>query len=80
MRKDKIREAIEIIDEATTPKKKDKRVYALFIMLVPSLLLAMTRSVENVVVALGFQILLILLQLVIFRTFLNSYWGEEGDY
>jgi F0F1-type ATP synthase membrane subunit a len=78
MGKDKVRDAIEILDQEVNKPKKDKRVYSLFIMLVPSLLIAMARSIAETTVALGFQILLILLQLVVFKTLLDSYWGEEA--
>jgi F0F1-type ATP synthase membrane subunit a len=79
MRKDKVRDAIEILDQEVNKPKKDKRVYSLFVMLVPSLLIAMSRAIIETAVALGFQILLILLQLVIFKTLLDSYWGEDSN-
>lgn len=58
------------------PKQKDKKMLTIFLMILPSLLIAMTASITNIIVRLGFQIVLLLFQLVIFKNLLDDYYGE----
>lgn len=60
--------------------KKDKRMLTLFFMIVPSLLLAMTSSIESFYVKIFFQVVLIFFQIVIFKNFIDSYYGEDDVY
>lgn len=58
--------------------KKDKRMLTLFFMITPSLLLAMTSAIEFYV-RIFFQVVLIFFQIVIFKNFIDSYYGEDDD-
>lgn len=60
--------------------KKDKRMLTLFFMAVPSLLLAMASAIESIYIRIFFQVVLILFQVVIFKNFIDSYYGEEDTY
>lgn len=60
--------------------KKDKRMLTLFFMIVPSLLLAMCSAIDSFYVRIFFQVVLILFQIVIFKNFIDSYYGEEDIY
>lgn len=62
------------------PIKKDKRMLTLFFMTVPSLLLAMCSAIESFYIRIFFQVVLILFQIVIFKNFIDSYYGEENVY
>jgi hypothetical protein len=60
--------------------KKDKRMLTLFFMTVPSLLLAMCSAIESFYIRIFFQVVLILFQIVIFKNFIDSYYGEDSFY
>jgi hypothetical protein len=66
---------IEIIEEQ--PKRRDKKIMTLFFLMIPSLLLAMTATISNVIVRFGFQIVLLLFHFVVFKNLLDTYLGEE---
>jgi len=57
--------------------RKDKRIFTLFIVVIFSLLIAMTRSIQNSFVALFFQVVLIFAQIVIVKNLIDSYMGED---
>jgi hypothetical protein len=60
--------------------RKDKKVLTMFIMIVPSLLIALTATIQSVITQISFQILLLFFQLVIFKNLLDNYYGDsEGD-
>jgi hypothetical protein len=59
--------------------KKDKRILTLFFMIVPSLLLAMCAAIESFYIRIFFQVVLILFQIVIFKNFIDSYYGKEEN-
>lgn len=61
------------------PKKKDKRMLTLFFMTVPSLLLAMASAIESFYIRIFFQVVLIFFQIVIFKNFIDDYYGYSGD-
>ena len=61
------------------PKKKDKRVLTLFFIVTPSLLLAMASAIESFYVRIFFQVVLIFFQIVIFKNFIDDYYGYSGD-
>jgi len=63
----------------TKPKKKDKRMLTLFFMVTPSLLLAMASAIESFYVRIFFQVVLIFFQIVIFKNFIDDYYGYSGD-
>lgn len=59
------------------PRKKDRKSLTLFIIMIPALLLAMSSSIDNYIVRLGFQIVLFLLQFVLVKNIIESYEGED---
>lgn len=59
--------------------RKDRKALTMFIMIVPSLLIALTATIESVLLQISFQILLLFFQLVIFKNLLDDYYGEEGE-
>jgi hypothetical protein len=64
-------------EEVSLPtKKKDKKMLTIFLMILPSLLIAMTSAISELVVRLGFQIVLLMFQSVIFKNLLDDYYGE----
>lgn len=67
---------IEIMREAMRPKK-DKRMFTLFFVVVFSLLIAMTRTIDNTFIALFFQAVLIFAQIVLVKNLLDSLMGDE---
>jgi len=56
---------------------KDKKMLTLFIVIVFSLLIAMTASIEDFIIALFFQVVLIFSQIVIVKNLIDSYMGED---
>jgi hypothetical protein len=60
-------------------KKKDKRMFTLFIVIVLSLLIAMTRAIETTLVAVSFQIVLIFAQSIIVKNLIDSFMGSGDD-
>jgi len=56
--------------------KKDKKFLTLFLLVLPSLLLAMTGAVESVIVRLSFQVVLLIFHVVIFKNLLDDFYGE----
>jgi hypothetical protein len=67
--------------ENSQPKpKKDKRMLSLFFMVVPSLLLAMCSAIDSFYIRIFFQVVLIFFQIVIFKNFIDSYYGDEDIY
>jgi len=64
--------------EKEEPKpRKDKRVFTLFIVIIFSLLLAMTRQISDDIIAVVFQVILIFAQIVIVKSLIDSYMGES---
>jgi len=57
--------------------EKDKKVLTMFIMIMPSLLIAMTATIESVLLMISFQVLLLFFQLVLIKNLLDEYYGEE---
>lgn len=58
--------------------KKNKKILQLFLLMIPSLLLAMTASIEdNLVIRWTFQIVILLMQFVLVKSMLDSYEGED---
>ena len=57
--------------------EKDKKLLTLFIMIVPSLMLAMTSAIPGLIVRIGFQLLLLLFQIVLFKNFIDDYYGVD---
>ena len=60
-----------------TRPMKDKRMLTLFILMVPSLLLAMTSAISSLIIRVGFQAVLLLLHFVLIKNLIDSYSGEE---
>lgn len=61
------------------PIKKDKKVLTMFIMIVPSLLIALTSVIVSKITQLSFQVLLLFFQLVIFKNLLDDYYGYDNE-
>lgn len=57
---------------------KDKKMLTLFLILGVSLLLAMTSMIDNTFTRLSFQVVLLLIQLVIIKNVLDSYYSFVG--
>lgn len=55
--------------------KKDKKVLTLFLLIVPSLLIAMSAAIESIPIRLGFQAVLLFFQLVLFKNLIDEYQG-----
>ncbi len=64
-------------EEVQPKKRKDKKALTMFIMIVPSLLIALTGAIESVITQISFQILLLFFQLVLLKNLLDDYYGEE---
>jgi len=55
---------------------KDKKFLTLFLLMLPSLLLAMTGAIESVIIRIAFQIVLLIFHAVIFKNLLDDFYGE----
>jgi len=64
-----------MVDNLKT-KKKDKKFLTLFLLILPSLLLAMSGAIEQIVVKLAFQVVLMIFHMVIFKNLLDDFYGE----
>ena len=58
-------------------RRKDKKALTIFIMIIPSLLIALTAVIESTITQISFQILLLFFQLVLLKNLLDDYYGEE---
>ena len=59
--------------------KKDKKALTIFLMIIPSLLLAMTSVIGEAFARISFQCILLFFQLVIFKNLLDDYYGGEEE-
>lgn len=59
------------------PKKKSKKYLTLFFILIPSLLLAMYASVDNIYVRISLQVVTLLLQYVLVKNLLDEYYLDD---
>ena len=48
-----------------------------FILILPSVLIAMTSAIDNYIVRLGFQILLLVFQFVLVRNLIRDWFGDD---
>jgi hypothetical protein len=71
----KPKQELEIIEEQ--PKKKDRKTMTLFFLTIPSVLIAMTSAIDYLVIRIGFQVVLLFYQFVVFKNMLDSYMGED---
>jgi hypothetical protein len=55
------------------PKQKNKQFLTLFIVLMPTLIVAMASAIDNVVVRIAIQVVLILFQVVIVKNIIDDY-------
>lgn len=58
------------------PKKKDRKLLTLFFVIIFSLLIAMTRSIDNFFVAVFFQVVLIFGQIIFVKSVLDSFMPD----
>ena len=63
--------------EESQKRRKDKKALTMFIMIVPSLLIALTSAIESTITQISFQILLLFFQLVLLKNLLDDYYGDE---
>jgi len=68
----------KMVKELTT-KKKDRRMLTLFFCIVPSLLLAMTASIDSFYIRIFFQVVLIFFQIIIFKSFIDDFYGYPDE-
>ena len=59
--------------------KKDKKALTIFLMIIPSLLLAMTSAIPEIFARISFQTILLFFQLVIFKNLLDDYYGGDEE-
>lgn len=62
------------LGEEEENKRKAKKVLTLFLLFFPSILIAMTATIDNIILRLGFQISLLFFQLVLLSNMLDSYY------
>jgi len=65
------------MEEEQPKRRKDKKALTMFILIVPSLLIALTAVIESTITQISFQILLLFFQLVLIKNLLDDYYGEE---
>lgn len=66
------------MEKQQTPKRrKDKKTLTMFIMIIPSLLIALTAAIESTITQISFQTLLLFFQLVLLKNLLDDYYGEQ---
>lgn len=65
------------IESADVKKRKGNELFTLFLLMVPSLLLAMSSAIESVYLRMMFQILLMFIQIVVVKNFLDRYYNLE---
>lgn len=66
------------MEKQQTPKRrKDKKTLTMFIMIIPSLLIALTSAIESTITQISFQTLLLFFQLVLLKNLLDDYYGEQ---
>lgn len=70
--------AKRISNKKSSNPAKDKKMLTLFLILGISLLLAMTSMIDSVFIRLSFQVLLLLIQVVIVKNVLDSYYSFVG--
>jgi len=63
--------------EQPLKRRKDKKALTIFIMIIPSLLIALTAVIKSTITQISFQILLLFFQLVLLKNLLDDYYGEE---
>lgn len=68
---------IEVVEQYKLKPKKDKRMFVLFFVVIFSLLIAMTRSINDTLVAIFFQVVLISSQIILVKNLIDSYVGED---
>jgi len=55
---------------------KDKKVLTIFILIMPSLLIALTAVIQSTITQISFQVLLLFFQLVLIKNLLDDYYGD----
>lgn len=63
------------IKEILTPPAERKKTITLFMIIVFSLLIAMSAYIDNFILKLWFQIILFISQLIIVKALLDDYYG-----
>lgn len=59
--------------ERKEERKKDRKMLTLFFIMAFSLLIAMTRAIDNFIVATFFQVVLIFVQFIFMKSIIDSY-------
>lgn len=58
-------------------KSKDKRILTIFILMIPSLLIALAASIPSVIIRVVFQMILLVLQFVLVKNLIDDFYGSE---
>lgn len=64
------------MDKKPNEVKKNKKTLTIFLLMIPALLLAMTATITNSIVRIGFQLVLLLLQYVLVKNLIEDFYGE----
>ena len=65
------------LEQAEFKKRKGNQLFTLFLLMTPSLLLAMSAAIESIYLRMMFQILLMFIQIVVVKNFLDRYYDLE---
>jgi len=78
MIKKKIEDIEEILEEPLEKKSSDKGFLTLFIIMIPSLILAMASAINSPLVRISIQTILLFLQLIVVKSFIDDYQNIKG--
>jgi len=73
----KLKKVYKMTEKNKIKIKRDKKALTIFLMIIPSLLLAMTSVITETYARISFQGILLFFQLVIFKNLLDDYYGTE---
>lgn len=65
--------------EKKTKTAKDRKTLTLFLFVLPSVLIAMSTYIQDTILRMIFQVVLVVFQSVLIKSWLDSYYGEEDD-
>jgi len=72
------KEMEEILEEPEEKKPSDKGFLTLFIIMIPSLVLAMASAISSPIIRISIQTVLLFLQLVVVKSFIDDYQNLRG--
>ena len=68
------KDKIELEEEK---KRMGNEIFTLFLMMVPSLLIAMTAAITSTLIRVMFQVMLIFIQTIVIKNFLDRYYNFD---